>query len=444
MVASTAQAPWTVISQGSPLTYEQADLLDQFEYGIRTNADLAAKMAPTKMKELSSALMLAMTSLTNTDGLKRAVHMLVKILGIDRSAPDTVLQALPEKRFQPFLRQFSSNVNMDVATKSAAAMGMLLCSRKVESLEPQELVSSQTQEFMEWVCKKLSDNSLPASDLVAVLSAVGNFLRKDENRIKFIKEANGASIVGQLLEKDRYSQVQVEYQAIFVFWLLSFTSSDAQTAIVEQAMNDAEVPRKLTSILREISAEKVVRITLSVLRNLAAEKFGSRLRREMVGAGLVSALEQLCLRRWNDGDIRDDLFALAELMQQELQVMSTFDVYRGEVLSGALSWTPVHKDEVFWRENTEKMELKNLELLRCLVRCLHESSEPVVLSVACHDLGMFIKHHERGRHIAQSLGVKPRLMELMTDADPEVRRHALTCVQILMISHYELMPGMRK
>jgi len=109
--------------------------------------------------------------------------------------------------------------------------------------------------------------------------------------------------------------------------------------------------------------------------------------------------------------------------------MSTFDVYRGEVLSGALSWTPAHKDETFWRENNEKLERNNLEVLRCLARSLHESQDPVVLSVACHDLGMFIKHHERGRHITQTLGVKPRLMELMTaeDAVRKCRRCLETC-----------------
>lgn len=57
----------------------------------------------------------------------------------------------------------------------------------------------------------------------------------------------------------------------------------------------------------------------------------------MVGAGLVGALEQLCLKRWSDGDIRDDLFALTEVLQKELTSMSTFDVYRSEVRTAQIA-----------------------------------------------------------------------------------------------------------
>ena len=52
-------------------------------------------------------------------------------------------------------------------------------------------------------------------------------------------------------------QVQLEYQAVFAFWLLSFTGTPEQTAIVEKVMSEAEVARRMTTILREIPAEKV-------------------------------------------------------------------------------------------------------------------------------------------------------------------------------------------
>lgn len=124
---------------------------------------------------------------------------------------------------------------------------------------------------------------------------------------------------------------------------------------------------------------------------------------------------------------------LAEALESELASMSNFDVYRAEVLSRALEWTPAHRDEMFWRENVEKLDRNQQEVLRCLVRALHESGDETVLAVACNDLAQFIKFHPRGRVIAQSLGVKARLMELMVSGEGEIRRYALNCVQVLMI-----------
>lgn len=275
-----------------------------------------------------------------------------------------------------------------------------------------------------------------------ILSGVSAFLSTDDNRFIFCKVssasasgARGPTVLAALLDKDVGLPVQIYYQAVFCIWLLTFASQQEEHSTVletiAQSLEEAAVPRRLTSVLREISAEKVVRISLSTLRNIL--EMSSTLRKEMVGAGLVGALQSLCLRRWGDEDIRDDLGVLAEALENELASMSNFDVYRAEVLSGALEWTPAHRDEMFWRENVEKLERSQQEVLRCLVRLLHESSDETVLAVACNDLAQFIKFHPRGRAIAQSLGVKSRLMELMVKGEGEVRRYALNCVQVLMI-----------
>lgn len=284
--------------------------------------------------------------------------------------------------------------------------------------------------------------STTASDeqLTRVLAGLSVFLAVEDNRFLFCKispsiGSHGPSVLAGLLDKDVGLPVQVYYQTVFCLWLLSFASqqgtSSTITNCVSQALEEAGVPRRLTNVLREVGAEKVVRISLSTLRNIM--KMSVALRKEMIGAGLVGALESLCFRRWNDEDIREDLGVLAEALESELASMSNFDVYRAEVLSGALEWTPPHRDEMFWRENVEKLERNNLEVLRCMVRLLNESSDNTVLSVACHDLAQFVKHHPRGRLIAQSLGVKTRLMELMASGEGDVRRYALSSVQVLML-----------
>lgn len=81
--------------------------------------------------------------------------------------------------------------------------------------------------------------------------------------------------------------------------------------------------------------------------------------------------------------------------------------------SGHLSWTPVHESEEFWKENAIRLNEKDYEQLkydslqipiepsnvehRKLIQLLKESSDPVVLAVASHDLGQYVKYYERGR-----------------------------------------------
>lgn len=236
------------------------------------------------------------------------------------------------------------------------------------------------------------------------------------------------------------SSVQIVYEALLCLWLISFAAASDK---VSGAMDAAAVPRRLAALLRDAAAEKTVRVALATLRNLVSRAGGGRgeqLRREMVGAGLVAILGRLSARGWADEELRSDLSSLSDALADELASMSTLDVYRSEVLSGALGWTPVHTDAAFWRANAEALERDNRHVLRALVRLLYdEASEPVVQAVACHDLAMFIKAHPRGRAIANSLDVKGRLMQLMESPDAAVRRHALNAVQVLMIMHYDLL-----
>lgn len=272
-----------------------------------------------------------------------------------------------------------------------------------------------------------------------VLTGLASFLSTDENRLLFTMThtPSGAAttVLASFLDKEVSAPVQVYYQAVFCLWLLSFVAHYAERTgnveTVSSSLESAGVPRRLTSVLREVTSDKVVRISLATLRNILS--MSSSLRKEMVGAGLVDALQSPSFRRYDDDDIRDDLGVLADALESELASMSSFDVYKAEVLSGALEWTPAHRDELFWRENVEKLERNQQEVLRCMVRLLHESSDETVLAVACNDLAQFIKFHPRGRAIAQSLGVKARLMELMVSGAGDVRRYALNCVQVLMI-----------
>ena len=41
-------------------------------------------------------------------------------------------------------------------------------------------------------------------------------------------------------------------------------------------------------------------------------------------------------------------------------------MYKAEVLSGNLEWSPVHKNEKFWRENIMRFEDSNFQVLGVL------------------------------------------------------------------------------
>jgi V-type H+-transporting ATPase subunit H len=65
-----------------------------------------------------------------------------------------------------------------------------------------------------------------------------------------------------------------------------------------------------------------------------------------------------------------------------------------------------------------------------LARVLSASTSPIVLAVACHDLGQYVKHNAKdGKKYLETIGAKQRIMELMTHEDSDVRYHALSATQ---------------
>jgi len=118
----------------------------------------------------------------------------------------------------------------------------------------------------------------------------------------------------------------------------------------------------------------------------------------MIEAGCVRVLDNLSQRKkWGDADLEENIETLSEALRENIAEMSSFDMYKAEVTSGNLDWTPVHRSEKFWRENIARFADNDNEVLGVLVHLLRTSQTPLVLSVACHDVGEFIRFHPRGR-----------------------------------------------
>jgi len=134
----------------------------------------------------------------------------------------------------------------------------------------------------------------------------------------------------------------------------------------------------------------------------------------MLVSQLLPFTKNLSARKWTDEDIVEDIKFLKEELSARFQSLTTYDEWTSELESGHLSWTPVHESEEFWKENAVKLNEKEYHYLkyvripigwepqvdfpfcRKLVSLL-DSEDPIVLAVASHDIGQYVKYYERGR-----------------------------------------------
>lgn len=188
----------------------------------------------------------------------------------------------------------------------------------------------------------------------------------------------------------------------------------------------------LVEIAKSAVKEKVIRVSVATLKNLV-EKAPSQNLAAMLVAKLLPFTENLSTRKWSDADILEDIDYIKERLQEDFQSLTTFEQYASEVETGKLEWSPPHKSELFWKENSSKLETHNYQLLRTLARLLSTSTSPLVLSIAASDIGYYVKYSSKtGKNILQDIGAKQRIMELMTHEDQEVRYQALLAVQKYM------------
>ncbi|XP_065355459.1 V-type proton ATPase subunit H isoform X2 [Calliphora vicina] len=257
-------------------------------------------------------------------------------------------------------------------------------------------------------------------------------LRIDEYRFAFVSVDGISTLIRILSSRVNF---QVQYQLVFCLWVLTFNP------LLATKMNKFSVIPILADILNDCAKEKVTRIILAVFRNLIEKPTDNQVAKEhciaMVQCKVLKQLSILEQRRFDDEDITSDVEYLAEKLQNSVQDLSSFDEYATELRSARLEWSPVHKSAKFWRENAQRLNEKNYELLRILVHLLETSKDAIILSVACFDIGEYVRHYPRGKHVLEQLGGKQIVMQLLGHEDPNVRYEALLAVQKLMVHNWE-------
>ncbi len=94
-----------------------------------------------------------------------------------------------------------------------------------------------------------------------------------------------------------------------------------------------------------------------------------------------------------DLDLEDDLLKVGELLEKNLQVLTSFEKYVKELdqleEGGKLKWGHIHTDK-FWKENVKKFEKDNFAIIARLVKILKNpvyKNKITTRAIACYDLG---------------------------------------------------------
>ncbi|PPQ78181.1 hypothetical protein CVT25_015514 [Psilocybe cyanescens] len=324
-------------------------------------------------------------------------------------------QTDPDLPYTPLLRALEAQDEF-VQLKTAQILTVLL------SAEPTPLQTQHLQPFLTILSSFIQGSSSNKRD--TSVQCLETLLSRQDCRQEVWRIPN--IITGFMDILKRKPGPQMSYQVSFCLWLLSFEQN-----IAEQINKKFDIIPTLVETAQSAVKEKVIRVIVATFRNLVTKTPTANLPAMLV-CQLLPFVKNLATRKWSDDDIIEDVLFLKDELNTRFQSLTTYDEYTSELTSGHLSWTPVHESDDFWKENATKLNDKDHEQLKTLIKVLKDSSDPTVLAVAAHDVGQYVKHYGPGKKPVADLGGKARVMELMTHPNSDVRYRALLSVQQLI------------
>ena len=278
--------------------------------------------------------------------------------------------------------------------------------------------------LVKWLCDQLKKPSHPIRGVPTAINCLATLLKEPVVRSSFV-QADGVKLLVPLISPASTQQsIQLLYETCLCIWLLSYYEP-----AIEYLATSRTLPR-LIDVVKSSTKEKVVRVVVLTLKNLMSK---GTLGAQMVDLQLAQVVQSLKAQAWSDEDLLEALNSLEEGLKDNIKRLSSFDMYKQEVLLGHLDWSPMHKDPIFWRENINNFEENDFQILRVLITILDTSNDPRTLAVACYDLSQFIQCHSAGRIIVSDLKAKERVMKLMNHENAEVTKNALLCIQRLFL-----------
>lgn len=314
-------------------------------------------------------------------------------------------------------------------------------------------------DFIDWINVQLNKPS-DQQPMKSAVSALTILLLNNDARLRFDSRTGGKGVgyLTNILTKPPSPQGNVEsvnaqllYEITFCLWTLSFCEEVRPSFLKSGTL--PELCKQTTAAPRE----KVVRVSLATLRNLCSGEGSEEYCTEIIGCNLLKTLKNMKDRQWADPDVEEDVNFVYDSLMANYRELSSFQRWETEVLHGNLKGTPgqsiVHSEK-FWRENAKELEADDFALLKRLIELL-DSNNPGVISLACYDLGEFVRFYPNGKSIVKSLNAKDKVMEKIEYAreydegspnqtkqeeqDQEVRRQALQCMSKIMVNQWEFM-----
>merc|ERR1712018_708935 len=412
-------------------SYFQSQMISEEDYNFISNfdgADASTRMSLIQANphQLPKTFMNLLSQISKDATIQYLLTLLDDLLQEDKSRVE-IFKTFYANRAKSVWTQLLTLLNrpvgfiMNMTARVIAKMACWSC---------ELMQGSDLQFYLTWLKDQLR---APNNEYIqSVARCLQMMLRIDQYRIAFVALDGVNSIIKVLSGKVNF---QIQYQLSFCLWVLTFNTT------IAEKLNAYGVIPVLADILADAQKEKVSRIILAVFRNLLEKPEERELVKEncisMVQCKVMRQLEFLEQRKFDDEDIQADIEFLKEKMEASLQDLSSYDEYLTEVRSGRLEWSPVHRSEKFWRENAHKLNDANYELLKILINLLQTSNDPLILSVACFDLGEYVRHYQRGKHVLEQLHGKTIVMSLLGHADHNVRYEALLAVQKLMVHNWE-------
>ncbi|KAF9359453.1 H(+)-transporting V1 sector ATPase subunit H [Mortierella sp. NVP85] len=287
----------------------------------------------------------------------------------------------PTLPYAPLLKCLRSEDEY-IPLKASKILTTLLCASPKPSTDA-------AGELFRWTTPQLQSRNPAVVDLaVQVLESV---LRQRDVRIVYWNTPQAVDSLVKILKVDP-PNTQMQYQVIYCFWTLTFDKEIAQ-----QLNRKYDLIPHFVDIAKSAIKEKVIRVIIATFRNLVENAPEANLA-PMAAVKLLQFCENLSTRKWSDTDLVEDIDYLKTELENNFHTLTTFEVYLAELQSSRLTWSPPHLSDQFWIKNWKEFKKNNYELLRLL----------------------------------QEIGVKQKIMELMSYSDEDVRYNSVSTSWLLI------------